>query len=247
MEILDVQDWKVEELAEDGDNWKIIVEIANDKDETSVEQKLGDIGERLKSTAPVDRVFPKFVAPKGRVHIVVHEDSDLDEESGTRKKEKQTLKTLTSLLASSILQPPAVKVPSHKFYDRNQAKKSMLKVARYNGSKYIRGFDDKENPSVRIGARVAVASGLLCLSKVGFHDNSDLQPLYLDLQLFTETNTMPEYSYLHDLLITNNKKLFRLSDVICEVLQRQQCSAEAIIIHLDEYQLYINDVQQHQG
>ncbi|CAB4387742.1 unnamed protein product [Rhizophagus irregularis] len=39
-------------------------------------------------------------------------------------------KTLTSLLASSILQPPAVKVPSHKFYDRNQAKKSMLKVAR---------------------------------------------------------------------------------------------------------------------
>ncbi|CAB4440850.1 unnamed protein product [Rhizophagus irregularis] len=105
MEILDVQDWKVEELAEDGDNWKIIVEIANDKDETSVEQKLGDIGER-------------------------HEDSDLDEESGTRKKEKQTLKTLTSLLASSILQPPAVKVPSHKFYDRNQAKKSMLKVAR---------------------------------------------------------------------------------------------------------------------
>ncbi|PKY44144.1 hypothetical protein RhiirA4_458316 [Rhizophagus irregularis] len=125
-----VQDWKVEELAEDGDNWKIIVEIANDKDETSVEQKLGDIGERLKSTAPVDRVFPKFVAPKGRVHIVVHEDSDLDEESGTRKKEKQTLKTLTSLLASSILQPPAVKVPSHKFYDRNQAKKSMLKVAR---------------------------------------------------------------------------------------------------------------------
>ncbi|CAG8527302.1 3360_t:CDS:2 [Rhizophagus irregularis] len=75
-------------------NWKIIVEIANDKDETSVEQKLGDIGERLKSTAPVDP------------------------------------KTLTSLLASSILQPPAVKVPSHKFYDRNQAKKSMLKVAR---------------------------------------------------------------------------------------------------------------------
>ncbi|PKK74902.1 hypothetical protein RhiirC2_737698, partial [Rhizophagus irregularis] len=41
-------------------------------------------------------------------------------------------KTLTSLLASSILQPPAVKVPSHKFYDRNQAKKSMLKVARCN-------------------------------------------------------------------------------------------------------------------
>lgn len=47
------------------------MEIANDKDETSVEQKLGDIGERLKSTAPVDRVFPKFVAPEGRVHIVV--------------------------------------------------------------------------------------------------------------------------------------------------------------------------------
>ncbi|GET59715.1 uncharacterized protein OCT59_019942 [Rhizophagus irregularis] len=31
------------------------LKYSNDKDETSVEQKLGDIGERLKSTAPVDR------------------------------------------------------------------------------------------------------------------------------------------------------------------------------------------------
>ncbi|CAG8597138.1 4343_t:CDS:2 [Ambispora gerdemannii] len=215
-----------------------------------------------------------------------HEDSDSDEESGTRKKEKQTLKTLTSLLASSILQPPAVKIPSHKFYDRDQALNSILEVARYNyqgrnspdhknhkfilipggigigktrmgweskylpsilstrssdtaefvealkdpcyvfidlnnGSKYIKGFDDVEDPSVRIGTRVAVASGLVS-----------------------------ECSCLHELLKTNNKELFRLSDVICEILQRrfkmQQRSVEAIIIHLDEYQLYINDVQQYQ-
>ncbi|GES98232.1 hypothetical protein GLOIN_2v1805244 [Rhizophagus clarus] len=215
-----------------------------------------------------------------------HEDSDSDEESGTRKKDKRTPKTLASLLTSSILQPPVVKVPSHKFYDRDQALNSILKVARYNyegrntpdhknhrfilipggigigktrmgweskyltsilstrssdttefaealkdpcyvfidlnnGNKYIEDFDYKEDPSIRIGTRVAVASGLI-----------------------------PECSRLHDLLKTNTKELFHLSDVICEILKRRfimhQRSVEAIIIHLDEYQLYINDVQQYQ-
>ncbi|CAG8510643.1 12022_t:CDS:1 [Acaulospora colombiana] len=90
-----------------------------------------------------------------------------------------------------------------------------------NGSKYIRGFDDVENPSVRIGTRVAVASGLV-----------------------------PECPDLYSLLAKNDPKLFGLSDVICEILKRrfkmQQRSVETIIIHLDEYQRYINDVQQYQ-
>ncbi|CAG8695996.1 11461_t:CDS:2, partial [Acaulospora colombiana] len=214
------------------------------------------------------------------------EDSDSDEESGTRKNDKQTPKTLTSLLASSILQPPARTNPFHKFYDRDQALNSMLEVARYNyqgrnspdhkdhkfiiipggigigktrmgweskhlssilstrsndtaefvealkdpcyvfidlnnGSKYIKGFDDVEDPSVRIGARVAVASGLV-----------------------------PECPRLHCLLAENDPKLFKLSDVICEILKRRfkmhQRSVEAIIIHIDEFQLYIDDVQQYQ-
>ncbi|GES74835.1 hypothetical protein GLOIN_2v1805244 [Rhizophagus clarus] len=215
-----------------------------------------------------------------------HKDSDSDEESRTQKKDKRIPKTLASLLTSSILQPPVVKVPSHKIYDRDQALNSILKVARYNyegrdtpdhknhrfilipggigigktrmgweskyltsilttrssdtaefvealkdpcyvfidlnnRNKYIEDFDNKEDPSIRIGTRVAVASGLI-----------------------------PECSRLRDLLKTNTKELFHLSDVICEILKRRfimhQRSVEAIIIHLDEYQLYINDVQQYQ-
>ncbi|CAG8731637.1 16768_t:CDS:1, partial [Acaulospora colombiana] len=90
-----------------------------------------------------------------------------------------------------------------------------------NGSKYIRSLDDVEDQSVRIGMHVAVALGLV-----------------------------PECPRLAKLLATNNPKLFELSDVICEILQRHfkmhQRSVKAIIIHLDEYQLYINDVQQNQ-
>ncbi|GET03046.1 hypothetical protein GLOIN_2v1805244 [Rhizophagus clarus] len=204
-----------------------------------------------------------------------HEDSNLDEEGGTRKKEKQTPKTLASLLTSTILQPPIMKIPSHKFYNRDQALNLMLKVARSNfkgrkspdhkdhmfilipggigigktqmgwesqylssittssydtpefiealkdpcyisidlnnGNKYIRGFDDRANESVRIGARVAVASGLV-------------------------SENLP------NLLNTN---LFHFSDVICEILKRRSKKVKAIIIHLDEYQLYINDFQKH--
>ncbi|GES77802.1 hypothetical protein GLOIN_2v1805244 [Rhizophagus clarus] len=204
-----------------------------------------------------------------------HEDLDSDEESGTQKKDKRTSKTLASLLTSTILQPPIMKIPSHKFYDRDQALNSMLKVARSNfkgrkspdhkdhtfilipggigigktrmgwesqclssittssydtpefiealkdpcyisidlnnGNNYIRDFDDRANESVRIGARVAVASGLV-------------------------SENLP------DLLNTN---LFHFSDVICEILKRRSKKVEAIIIHLDEYQLYINDFQKH--
>ncbi|GBB91836.1 hypothetical protein RclHR1_19240003 [Rhizophagus clarus] len=81
---------------------------------------------------------------KEHIHIIVqplppattgkrkHDDSDSDEESRTRKKDKRTSKTLASLLTSSILQPPVIKVPSHKIYNRDQALNSILKVARYN-------------------------------------------------------------------------------------------------------------------
>ncbi|CAG8472137.1 18335_t:CDS:2, partial [Acaulospora morrowiae] len=200
-------------------------------------------------------------------------------------KEQYQAKTLTSLLASSILQPLDVKFPTHKFYDRNQALNSMLKVARYNYEgrsrpdhkdhgfilipggigigktrmgwesknlssilstrddntefvealkdpcyvfidlnseyKYITGFDDVEDSNVRIGTRVAVASGLV-----------------------------PECYRLHKLIATNNPKLFELPNVISEILQRRfkmkQRSVEAIIIHLDEYQLYIDDAKLYQ-
>src|SRR5207248_1350546 len=89
-----------------------------------------------------------------------------------------------------------------------------------NGCKYTDGFDDKEDSSVRIGTRIALSSGLV--------PNRRLSALMND----------------------TNIRLFSLSDVICEILQRrikmQQRSVEAIIIHIDEYQLYINDVQQYQ-
>ncbi|CAG8550372.1 15703_t:CDS:2, partial [Acaulospora morrowiae] len=90
-----------------------------------------------------------------------------------------------------------------------------------NRSRYIKGFDDVEYSSIQIGTRVAIASGLV-----------------------------PGCHSLSKLLETNSPKLFELSDVICEILQRrfkmQHRSVEAIIIHIDEYQLYINDVQQYQ-
>lgn len=86
-----------------------------------------------------------------------------------------------------------------------------------NGSKYIEDFDSGEDPSIRIGTRVAVASGLV-----------------------------PKCSRLRDLLKTNPTELFKLSDVICEILKRRSKEVEAIIIHIDEYQLYINDAQKHE-
>jgi hypothetical protein len=46
--------WKVEGLAEGGNKWTILEEIANDKDETSIEQKLRALGNKLKSSVSVD-------------------------------------------------------------------------------------------------------------------------------------------------------------------------------------------------
>ncbi|CAG8661461.1 7898_t:CDS:2, partial [Ambispora gerdemannii] len=100
----------------------------------------------------------------------------------------------------------ALKDPCYIFIDLN------------NGSKYIEGFDEAAESSVRIGTRVAVSSGLVSESL------SDLSEM--------------------------NIKLFRLPDVIYEILERRfktkQRSVEAIVIHLDEYQLYINDVRKYQ-
>ncbi|GES73730.1 hypothetical protein GLOIN_2v1805244 [Rhizophagus clarus] len=289
--------WQVDisnEENEETEKLKILIDTP--PHEINIENQLE--GKELFTNKDLGEYFPDPVLDR-HIRIIVeppsspattgkrrHEDSDSDEESGTRKKDKRTPKTLASLLTSSILQPPVVKVPSHKFYDRDQALNSILKVARYNyegrntpdhknhrfilipggigigktrmgweskyltsilptrssdttefaealkdpcyvfidlnnGNKYIEDFDDKEDPSIRIGTRVAVASGLI-----------------------------PECSRLRDLLKTNTKELFHLSDVICEILKRRfimhQRSVEAIIIHLDEYQLYIDDVQQYQ-
>ncbi|PKK58328.1 hypothetical protein RhiirC2_763480 [Rhizophagus irregularis] len=63
--------WKVEELAEGDNKWTILEKIANDEDETSIEQKLRALGNKLKSSVSVDHEFPNFYAPKGRVHIIV--------------------------------------------------------------------------------------------------------------------------------------------------------------------------------
>ncbi|CAI2174656.1 16432_t:CDS:2 [Funneliformis geosporum] len=54
---------------------------------------------------------------KKRIHFIV---------------EHVAAKTLASLLTLSLLQPSFIKVPSHKFYDRDQALNSLLKVARFN-------------------------------------------------------------------------------------------------------------------
>ncbi|PKY48303.1 hypothetical protein RhiirA4_524867 [Rhizophagus irregularis] len=101
----------------------------------------------------------------------------------------------------------AMKNPCYNFIDLN------------NGSKYIDGFDDKEDASVRIGARIALSSGLVSDSR------------------------------LSTLVMDTNIGLFSLSNVICEILKhhfiKNWCPL-AIIIHLDEYQVYINDIQQHQ-
>lgn len=101
----------------------------------------------------------------------------------------------------------ALKDPFYIFIDLN------------NGSKYIKEFDEVVNSSIRIGARVAIASGLVSEN-------------------------------LSVLSKMNNFNLFRLPNVIYEILKRRfktkQHSVEAIIIHIDEYQLYINDVQYHQ-
>ncbi|GET01548.1 hypothetical protein GLOIN_2v1805244 [Rhizophagus clarus] len=267
--------WKVAIPTKDMNDEKMKILINKSHESINVKEELG--GELLEAEDSISSKIENVPADN-HIHIIVeppsspattgkrrHEDSDSDEEA----------KTLASLLTSTILQPPIMKIPSHKFYDRDQALNSMLKVARSNfkgrkspdhkdhtfilipggigigktrmgwesqclssittssydtpefiealkdpcyisidlnnGNKYIRGFDDRANESVRIGARVAVASGLV-------------------------SENLP------DLLNTN---LFHFSDVICEILKRRSKKVEAIIIHLDEYQLYINDFQKH--
>ena len=63
--------WKIEELAEDNDKWKILVETAKElSDETDVEQKLRELGgEKLTSTKKVIDVFSD--PDDNRVHIIV--------------------------------------------------------------------------------------------------------------------------------------------------------------------------------
>jgi hypothetical protein len=89
-----------------------------------------------------------------------------------------------------------MKNPCYNFIDLN------------NGSKYIDGFDDKEDASVQIGARIALSSGLVSVSR------------------------------LSALVMDSNIGLFSLSNVICEVLKRhfiKNWCPLAIIIHLDKY------------
>ena len=61
--------WKVEKLAEGNDKWTILEETA--KDEAGVEQKLKDLGVKLKSSSFVNSSFPNCVAPEEHVHILV--------------------------------------------------------------------------------------------------------------------------------------------------------------------------------
>ncbi|CAG8656881.1 3417_t:CDS:1, partial [Acaulospora colombiana] len=97
----------------------------------------------------------------------------------------------------------ALKDPCYIFIDSNDR------------FRYTSGLDNEVESSVRIGARVAVASGLV---------SENLATL-----------------------INKNIQLFNLSDVIYEIVKRRiimkQRSIDAIIIHLDEYQIYISDTQ----
>ncbi len=103
--------------------------------------------------------------------------------------------------ADSVELKEVLKNPCYIFIDLN------------NGCKYVPGLDCDEGPGIRIGARVALAYGLI--------------------------------PNLHYLLTVNktDRRLFELSNVIYEIIQRNQHPVEAIIIHIDEYQLYINAVQ----
>ncbi|RIA91522.1 hypothetical protein C1645_821932 [Glomus cerebriforme] len=83
-----------------------------------------------------------------------------------------------------------------------------------DGCKYFQKLD-KMHSSVRIGARIAVASGIA--GKI--------------------LEDLPEESF----------NLYRLNDVMQEILYHHfkttHRSLEAVIIHIDEYQMYIDDVQ----
>ncbi|RHZ54564.1 hypothetical protein Glove_426g36 [Diversispora epigaea] len=184
--------------------------------------------------------------PEERIHIIVQPLSTTGKRKLEGMDEKgQSMKkviTLASFLSFATLQSPIfptrIGIGKTRMGWESQNMLSILKakdsdtddfvealndpcyifVDLNNGSKYIKGFDEVVETSVRIGVRVAVASGLVSESL------SDLSKM--------------------------NVNLFHLPDVICEILKRcfktKLCSVEAIIIHLDEYQLYINDVQKDQ-
>ncbi|CAG8634545.1 6059_t:CDS:2 [Paraglomus brasilianum] len=86
-----------------------------------------------------------------------------------------------------------------------------------NGYSYDQQFDEKYSASVRIGARLAVASGL-----------SDVQ--------------------LSDMMDNYPVELFSMPEIIQEIFKRRfeahNRTLDVLIIHIDEYQVYINDAQQ---
>ncbi|CAG8724885.1 13539_t:CDS:2, partial [Funneliformis caledonium] len=273
--------WKVD-IPFDGENDKLMM-LDERFDTINIEQDLE--GKKMLPGDEISKYLKNFDKPSSSIHILGKEDTEsqtwMKKAEPKKKINEHVTKTLASLLTSSILQPHITNIPSHKFYDRDQALHSMLEVARFNychrkspdykdhkfvlipggigigktrmgwetknmldnltrrnddtdefvkalknpyyfsidlnnGCKYIPGFDDKVSASVRIGSRVAMASGLVS------EKLSDLSKM--------------------------NVELFYLSAVIYEIFKRRpkQRSVEAIIIHLDEYQLYINDVQQYQ-
>ncbi|CAG8755860.1 24608_t:CDS:2, partial [Dentiscutata erythropus] len=68
-------------------------------------------------------------------------------------------------------------------------------------------------------------------------------PCYVFIDLNNESKYIRDFDNKET---PNNKQHFWLSNVICKILQRhfkmQQHSVDIIIIHLDEYQIYINDI-----
>ena len=85
-----------------------------------------------------------------------------------------------------------------------------------NGHIYNRRFNENHSPEVRIGARLAVASGL---SDVPLVDMIDKYPI----------------------------ELFSIRNVVHEIFKHRfeahNRALDVLIIHIDEYQVYINDAQ----
>ncbi|CAG8792910.1 45284_t:CDS:2 [Gigaspora margarita] len=215
--------WKVEIPTRTKNNKWEILETWN-HDQIDIEKDLE--GVHLQPYDTVEELFKQQPIAK-HIHIIVQplfekRKLNISDEDQERKKAK----TLDSILLLATLQFPDIKKSSMTAQDSDAPDfVAALKDPFYifidlnNASKYIKEFDEAVNPSIRIGARVAIASGLVSEN-------------------------------LSVLSKMNNVNLFRLPNVIYEILKRRfktkQHSVEAIIIHIDEYQLYINDVQNYQ-
>ncbi|CAG8536916.1 11796_t:CDS:2, partial [Racocetra fulgida] len=235
--------WKVE-IPTRVTNKKLEILENKRHDQIDVESDLDGI--LLQPDDVVEELFNEQPPPK-HIHIIIQPPNDKWKLPMKIKTEKEVVEDilLATLTGDLTLQSPDVKKLSHKFYDRDQALNLILDVARTNYSGR-ESSDHKDHEFILIPGGIGIGK-----TRMGWesqHMFSRLKPKDSDADDFIEALKNPCYIFVD---LNNGCKYIKEFDEIVGSSVRigtrlAVASVEAIIIHLDEYQFYINDVQKYQ-